>query len=143
MGVHFQRGAGVRVAQARGHCHDVDAVGQQNGGVGVPEIVKADAFKAVGIGEAPEPFRGRVVVEPRTIPAVNDPPFPFPEITGPGLYLFLIFSRFMKHRHHAWRQRDQPLPRFCFSPTGIAAGLRRVDQRAGYVNGVVLTVHVG
>ena len=36
MGVHFQRGAGVRVAQARGHCHDVDAVGQQDGGVGVP-----------------------------------------------------------------------------------------------------------
>ena len=36
MGVHFQRGAGVRVPQARGHCHDVDAVGQQDGGVGVP-----------------------------------------------------------------------------------------------------------
>ena len=42
MGVHFQRGAGVRVAQARGHGHDVDAVGQQDGGVGVPKLVEAE-----------------------------------------------------------------------------------------------------
>ena len=106
VGVHFQRGAGVGVAQARGHGHDVDAVGQQDGGVGVSKIVKADAFKSVGIGKAPEPFGWRIMVEPRTVPAVNDPPFPFPEITGPCLYLFLIFPCFMKHGHHAGRQRD-------------------------------------
>lgn len=45
MGVHFQRGAGVRVAQARGHCHDVDAVGQQDGGVGVPLRYNKDKRK--------------------------------------------------------------------------------------------------
>ena len=68
VGVYAQRDAGVGVAHARGDGHGVNVIRQQYGGMRMPQIVEAYPFKAVGIREAPEPLRRRVMVQLRAVP---------------------------------------------------------------------------
>ena len=63
VGVNAQSRVRLRMAQAAGHGHGVDIGGKQQGGMGVPEIVEADALKAGPIRKAPELFGGRVMVQ--------------------------------------------------------------------------------
>lgn len=56
MGVDLEGDGSVAVAKAGGHGYRVDVISQKDGSVGVAEVVKADALKAVGIGKTAEPF---------------------------------------------------------------------------------------
>ena len=54
VGVDPQRGGGVTVAHAIRNGHHVQVIRQQDGGMGVAQIVEAHALEAVGVGEAAE-----------------------------------------------------------------------------------------
>lgn len=108
----------------------------------MPQIVEAYPFKAVGIREAPEPLRRRVMVQLRAVPCVDYPAFANPHVAHGGGCVFLIGPRFVQYGHHASRQRDQAFARFRLRVAFKIARFRRVLQGVAYVNGAVFPIHV-
>ena len=60
---------------AAGNGYRVDAVGKQRAGVRVPQVVKAYTFKAVRIRKVAKPSAGRVMMQLRAVPCVDNPAF--------------------------------------------------------------------
>ena len=95
VGVYAQRDAGIGMAHACGDGHGVNVIRQQYGGMRMPQIVEAYPFKAVGIREAPEPLRRRVMVQLRAVPC------------GRTARMILAFTE--KRKHVNWKSSQRRL----------------------------------
>lgn len=142
MSVDAESRAGILMPHAAGNSYRVDAVGKQRAGVRVPQVVKAYTFKAVRIRKVAKPSAGRVMMQLRAIPCMDNPAFADLEMRGGALAILLIGAGLIEHRHHADRQRDDSLPSFAFRRAFKVAGLRSVLQGVADVDGAALPVHV-
>ena len=124
----------IHQAQAKNFCRVLD--------IRVPQVVKAYTFKAVRIRKVAKPSAGRVMMQLRAIPCMDNPAFADPEMRGGALAILLIGAGLIEHRHHADRQRDDSLPSFAFRRAFKVAGLRSVLQGVADVDGAALPVHV-
>ena len=82
MSVDAEGRACILMPHAAGNGYRVDAVGKQRAGVRVPQVVKAYTFKAVRIRKVAKPSAGRVMMQLRAVPCVDNPAFADPEMRG-------------------------------------------------------------
>ena len=76
-----QRGVWAGVPEPTGYGYSIHIVGEEDRGMGMPEIVEADALEAVAVREFPPLLRRGVFVEGLAIPGTDDQAIFMPPIS--------------------------------------------------------------
>lgn len=132
----------IAMAQTRGDRHHVDIVTEQDGGVGMAQLVEAEACEAVAIREAAPLLAGRIVVHGATVPVADDTVYAAPSIAEDVLAVVLVCLGLLQQQQHTVREIHDAVGAIRLGVAGYASRFRRVADGLGDVDAAAREVDI-